>query len=248
MALAAAAFASFGGACRQSAEPLKLTLSLAQSRIKPHDALWYVLEIKNVASKKIFIGDKFWHDQRELARNQEVKLGTFFEVLGPDGKELSADFDAVGWHGEFDFWANPPYNAPKFMDGGAWLEPGQRMTASASVAAAIRDRNLSDMRRGPPGNQKEWTKALKSEPLAKTFKDVPGWARPPGEKPNWVSSQARILTGFDFVAPGKYRIRAVYEPVKKEWIEKTGKMHGTLPEGTKVFRFESPWVEFEVVS
>lgn len=226
--------------------PLELKLSLAQSRIKPHDAFWYVLELKNLTRHRIFIGDKFWHDQRELAINQEVLIGTFFEVIGPDGTPVSADFETGGFHGEYDFWTNPPYQAPKFMDGAAWLEPRQTLTVSPSISVQDRPLSRNEKRRGYPEKSRVWAAVLADPKDSDMWKDWPGWARPPAERPPWVPPQARILTGFDFVSPGTYRIRAVYAPLRDEWV-KAGKTYDLFPKGTRVFRFETPWAEFEVM-
>lgn len=247
LALAAAAvLSSVGAGCGNPAVPLELKLSLAQARLKPHDALWYVLELKNLTRQRIFISDKFWHDQRQLARNQEIRLGTFFEITGPDGAPVSADFEAVGWHGEYDFWTNPPYQAPKFMDGAAWLEPRQILKASPSVSIQHQPLSSDEKRRGFPEKSRVWAAALSSSKNQDMWKNWPGWARLPAERPARVPRDARILTGFDFTAPGKYRIRAIFAPLREEWV-KAGKTYDLFPKGTKVFRFETPWAEFEVV-
>lgn len=91
---------------------------------------------------------------------------------------------------------------------------------------------------------------LRREQSKDAWARTPGWARVPFERPPWAPADARILTGFDFATPGKYRIRAVYAPLRKEWIEKWKKeghkAFGGLPEGTTVFQFESAWIDFEV--
>ena len=248
LAFAAALILLFGWYAwrRQPGTPLELKLTLVKTRLRPHDGLWYVLEIKNVGRKAISNYDKFWYDQTHLAKNQEWKLGTFFEARTVDGKEIAASFGWAGMHGEYDFWTNPPFKDPSFHGDGFWMEGGQTVFASPSIPSAIRDRNLEDMRRGPPGGQQEWMEFQRREQQAGSQRNWPGWVQIPAERPAWVPAKARILTGFHFPLPGRYRIRAVYEPLDKQWLHDE-RMRERFPPGTKVFRFESPWVDFEVV-
>ncbi len=233
--------------CRRRPErPLELKLAPVKTRLRPHDALWYVLEMRNVGFEPIFVGDEFWADQSALGKNVRTHLDTYFEVVGPDNRPVAADFGWLGMHGEFDFWTNPPAKP------GHLLQAGETMRTSPSIVAPVRTERFSDLRKDSFLSDRERGLALLRKREEKGMASWPEWIRIPSGRPASLPTNARILTGFDFLTPGKYRIRAVYEPIKKQWAEDNIRkgvfLFGGLPEGSRIFRFESAWVEFEVSS
>lgn len=249
MALAAAlTFILGASACRKQPEvPLELKLTLVRSKLKPHDAIWYVLEGKNVGVKPLMILDEFWREQRFLSRNCALNNSdTTFEIIGPDGKTVECNLYALGDHGEFNFWANG--RGTFRME----LKAGETTKATPSIIAPIRDNPHFDYRAGPiPARRDEWMQSLKADQMKGRDDDWPEWARVPFDRPVWAPADARILQGYDVVKPGKYRIRSVYRASSDAAVAKARergerRLPG-LPEETTNFTFYSPWVEFEVL-
>lgn len=246
-ALAAALALVLGAsACRKQPEvPLELKLTLVRSKLKPHEAIWYVLEGKNIGVKPLMILDEFWREQRFLSRNCALNVGTTFEIIGPDGRPVECDFGFFGDHGEFNFWTN---SLRTFR---VELQAGETTTANPSVIAPIRDNQHNDFRAGPiPARRHEWMASLKADQAKGQDADWPEWARVPFERPIWAPANARILQGYDVEMPGKYRIRAVYRSLSEEYVAeqvKAGrKEFPGFPPETKSLTFYSPWLEFEV--
>lgn len=247
-ALAAALALVFGAsACRKQPEvPLELKLTLIRTKLKPHDAIWYVLEGKNVGVKPLMILDEFWREQRFLSRNCAINnSSTTFEIIGPDGKAVECNFGFFGDHGEFNFWTN---SRGTFR---VELQGGETTMATPSIIAPIRDNPHFDFRAGPiPARRHEWMASLKADRAKGQDADWPEWARVPFERPVWVPAEARILQGYDPVVPGKYKIRVVYKAgneVAAARARATGRegIPG-FPDETTAFVYYSSWLEFEV--
>lgn len=232
--------------CRKQPDvPLELKLTLVRTKLKPHDAIWYVLEAKNIGLKPLMILDEFWREQRYFSRNCALNAQTMFEIIGPDGKEIPCNLYALGDHGEFDFWANS--RGTFKMELGA----GESTTATPSIIAPVRGNAHRDFRTGPSKARRlEWSKSLKRDQERAGEKEWPEWARVPFERPVWAPADARILVGYDVVAPGKYRIRAVYRSLPEAYVaeqKKAGrKDFPGFPPETRSLTFQSPWSEFEV--
>lgn len=245
--LAAALALLFGAAaCRKQPEvPLELKLTLTKTKLKPHDAIWYVLEGKNIGVKPLMILDEFWREQRFFSENCALNVGTIFEIIGPDGKAVECSLYALGDHGEFSFWTNSRGSFK--ME----LRAGETTKATPSVIAPIRNNAHDDFRAGPiPSRRDEWMRSLKSDRAKGQDDDWPEWARVPFERPVWAPPDARILQGYDVEKPGKYRIRAVYRSLSEKYVAeqvKAGrKEFPGFPPETKSLTFYSPWLEFEV--
>lgn len=238
---------------RQPERPVELTLQLARSQWRLKEMPWYLLQIKNVGYKKVTIQDKFWGEQVRLKQNDSWKDGTYFQVIDPDGKPMKADFD-WGQHGEFIFWANDCDGTICAFDDHRHifyreLKRGEILTATPSVVAPLREQNgqrgLVDARI-PPGASKAEQEAYKK------LWEMQGLGRyDPPLKPLYPGY--RVLEGYPFRKIGRYKIKAIYQPISAEFAEeqiregRTWPSLGGLPEETRVYRYESNEVEFEVV-
>lgn len=237
---------------RQPERPVELTLQLARSQWGRKEMPWYLLEIKNVGYKKVTIQDKFWGEQVYLKRNDQSKSGTYFEVIEPDGKPMELSL-YWGQHGEFNFWANDCGGTICSFDDHRHifyrtLKRGDILTATPAVVAPLREQGrqlgLVDARI-PPGASKAEQESYKK------LWEMQGLGRyDPPQKPLYPGY--RVLEGYPFRKLGRYRIKAIYEPTKAEFVEariRNGKdpLWGGLPPETKVYRYESNEVEFEVV-
>lgn len=237
---------------RQPERPLELTLQLARSQWRLKEMPWYLLQIKNVGYKKVVIQDEFWGEQARLKRNDSWKDGTYFEVVDPDGKPMEINLD-WGQHGEFIFWANDCDGAICAFDDHRHafykeLKRGDILTATPSVVAPLRGQNgqrgLVDARIPPGANKAE-------QDSYKKLWEMQGLGRyDPPQKPLYPGY--RVLEGYPFRKLGRYRMKAIYEPTKTDFVEariRNGEypLWGGLPSGTKTYRYESNEIEFEVV-
>jgi len=244
--------------CRQPEVPLRLDLQLAHTKVKRGQSLWYKLQIANVGCRPILIEDPFWFDQYKLVRNRssrpESRNKTYFEVTGPDGREFAPYF-SWGQHGEWAIWGNDcgsrPCTTPRFD-----LKPGQTVTASPSVISPERRERWfkrltgKDISQGNPAEraayEKWWREGMLD--LMKKRGTAPDPTVPAGH---------RILEGYftraQEIPAGKYRIKAVYQPYSDSFMAENAQHpayrdeNWGLPKGTKVYRFESAQVEFEVI-
>ena len=237
---------------RQPERPVELTLQLARSQWRLKEMPWYLLQIKNVGYKKVVIHDNFWGEQIRLKQNDSWKDGTYFEVVDPDGTPMKITLD-WGQHGEFIFWANDCDGAICAFDD-HWhtfhkeLRRGEILTATPSVVAPLRAQGrqlgLVDARI-PPGATKAEQEAYKK------LWEMQGLGRyDPPQKPLYPGY--RVLEGYPFQKLGRYRMKAIFQPTKPEFVEARiregkGPLLGGLPSETKIYRYESNEVEFEVV-
>lgn len=237
---------------RQPERPIELTLRIAGAQWRRSEAPWYLLQIKNVGYKKVVIHDDFWGEQVALSQNNHLQRGTYFEVVDPDGKLMKPVF-YWGQHGEFSFWANDcngeicafDHNRHIFYK---TLRRGEMLTATPSVVAPLKSSKgflgLRDARipRGTSKADQEYYKKLW---------ELQGYSSyDPPQRPLYPGY--RILEGYRFRKTGRYRIKAIYEPTKRDYVDariQNGKdpLWGGLPPGTTVYRYESNEVEFEVV-
>lgn len=225
------------------AAPVVINLTLPARKWRVGDRLWYTLEFKNVGNESIWIGDEFWREHK--AQPENPVQGTFFEVIGPKGKKLKP-FVAWGQHGEFRFWGT---DVSSFS---MRVEPGQSVFAAPSVVAPIRPQTgtgPADFRAGPPGSPPgEYEQRLRKIFAAKKSPPCENLDIPEG-RPSWAPTNGRILEDYCLRSPGRYKIRAVYAPVRADWAErqsKAGHSVGGFPKSTRVFRYESEWLQFEV--
>lgn len=238
---------------RQPERPLELTLQLARAQWGVKEMPWYLLQIKNVGYKEVTIQDKFWGEQVYLGRNDRSKHGTYFEVIDPDGKPMKGSFYR-GQHGEFNFWANDCGGTICAFDDHRHifyrtLKSGDILTATPSVVAPLREQGrqlgLVDARI-PPGASKAEQESYKK------LWEMQGLGRyDPPQKPLYPGY--RVLDDYPFRKIGRYRMKVIYEPIPVKYAEeqiRTGRTWpsiGGLPEETRIFRYESNEVEFEVV-
>jgi hypothetical protein len=222
-----------------------LKLTLVRTKLKPHDAIWYVLEGTNVGVKPLMILDEFWREQRYFSQNCALNSGTTFEIIGPDGKAVECNLYALGDHGEFSFWANGRGTFRMELKG------GESTKAAPSIIAPVRDNPHFDYRAGPiPARRDEWMQSLKADQKKGHDADSPEWAQVPFERPVWAPADARILQGYDPILPGKYKIRVVYKAGNESAAAKA-RASGRegipgFPDETTAFIYYSPWLEFEV--
>lgn len=248
---------------RQPERPVELTLQLARRQWGIDEKPWYLLQIKNVGYQKVVIADNFWVKQVQLSQNSISKDNTYFEVVDPDGKRMEF-VSEWGQHGEFIFWTNDCNGKIcDYDDNGNHfyfeLKRGQILTATPSVVAPLRKqvgRGLNDARIRPGTTvaeekdiKKLWKIHQEEVESMSGVRPRPGRYDPP-ERPLYPGY--RVLEGFPFRKIGRYRMRVVYEPTSREFVDERisrGKspLYGGLPEGTKIFRYESNEIEFEVV-
>lgn len=238
---------------RQPERPVELTLQLARTQWRLNEMPWYLLQIKNVGYKKVTIQDKFWGEQVRLRRNDREKRGTYFEIVDPDGKPMKAVLD-WGQHGEFSFWENDCDGATCAFDDHRHifyrtLKRGDRLTATPSIVAPLRGQNrqlgLVDARI-PPGASRAEQESYKK------LWEMQGLGRyDPPQKPLYPGF--RVLEGYPFRKTGRYKMKAIYEPISAASAEETIRGRylylgiGGLPPETRIYRYESNEVEFEVV-
>ncbi len=247
----------------QPERPLELTLQLARRQWGIDEEPWYLLQIKNVGYQKVTVPDNFWVKQVQLEQNSQSKEYTYFEVVDPDGRlmKFSAEW---GQHGEFFFWVNDCGGKICEYDNNGHhfyfeLKRGQVLTATPSVVAPLRKQDglgLNDARIRPGSTKAEQEAYKKLWRIHQDEMEIMSGARhrsgayEPPEKPLYPGY--RVLEGYAFKKIGRYRMKAIYEPTSREFVEgrmRKGELplYGGLPEGTKIFRYESNEVEFEVV-
>lgn len=224
--------------------PVVITLNLANRKWKVGDRLWYTLEFKNIGNESIWIGDDFWKEH--LAQPDNPDYGTFFEVIGPKGKRLKP---SVNWggHGEFRFWGT---DVSSFS---MRVEPGESVFAAPSVVAPIRPKTgavPTDFRAGPPGSPPgEYERLLRERFAAKNYPPCDGLEIPEA-RPPWAPANSRILEDYCLRKPGRYRIRAIYQPISKAAAAREMKSgrhwFGGMPESARIFWYASEWSSFEV--
>lgn len=201
---------------------LELQLKLARREWYVGQSPWYLLTMKNVGDAPVMIFDPAWFFQSKMIENGEKEFETYFEVTGPDGKELRLPFAPWGIHGELAFWGNDcgggrlceSYLPPT-------LKPGDAITATPSMERPVRRDSDTldgyDMRAipyAPDGWPADKVKKLKQD--WKAAVDSIWLMGNPRLKTNAAAARAallrgyRILEGYDFKHPGIYRIRAVY--------------------------------------
>lgn len=238
---------------RQPERPVELTLQLARSQWSRKEEPWYLLQIKNVGYKKVTIQDEFWGDQLALSQNTHLNRMTYFEIIDPDGKPMKASF-YWGPHGEFSFWANDCDGKICHFDDYRHrfyktLRRGDILTATPSIVAPLRSskgfQGLRDARI-PPGASKA------DQDSYRKLWELEGYSEyDPPQRP--LHPGYRVLEGYRFRKIGRYKIKAIYQPISakgaQEEIRKGGSWIylGGLPEESRVFRYESNEVEFEVV-
>ena len=235
---------------KQPERPVELALQLARSQWRRNEQPWYLLQIKNVGYQKVTIHDYFWADQDYLLQNQHGKSETHFEVVGPDGKPM--EFSAYwGQHGEFAFWANECGGKVCEYDNNwhtfsADLKHGQTLTATPSMVAPLRKQYGQGLRdaRIPPGATSAEQASYKKLWAMQGFSSYD-----PPERP--LYSGYRVLEGYPFRKTGRYRMKVIYQPISTDYVEKMIRegddWRGGLPPETRIYRFESNEVEFEVV-
>ncbi len=238
---------------RQPERPVELTVQLARSQWRRNEMPWYLLQLKNVGYKEITVQDEFWGEQVSLSQNSSMKHGTYFEVVDPDGKLVNF---SPGWgqHGEFLFWVNDcegqicEFNPHHIFY--RTLKRGQVLTATPSIVAPLRKQHgllgLQDARM-PPGASKDEQDAYRELWKMQGFSSYDPPQRP-------LHPGYRILDGYRLRKVGRYKMRAIYEPISPEYAEKTIREGrylylglGGLPPETRIYRYESNEVEFEVV-
>jgi hypothetical protein len=239
-------------ACRkpQPKPFLQLTLEVARRQWHVGEKPWYLLRIKNLGYRKVFIRDGFWINQALICHNFDEKEGTYFEITGPDGKLLRPNcWLEFGQHGEFDLWANDCgdelCNSMGGQRGptGMTVEPGATYTATPSVVAPLRDErrsaSLLDARIKPDSTSAEIASIKElwklQEQYQERFGGVKRYQFDPMKPPQTVAG-FRILEGFFLRKPGIYRMKVVYDSLEipaalsaEEEIENLRRRHGREP-------------------
>lgn len=205
---------------------LLLTLDLARNDWHMGEQPWYRLQFTNSGKKSITVFDSFWRDQAFLGQNSDRRENTYFEVLGPDGIEVKPGF-LMEWgsHGEFRFWVNDCEGVichPNQLDGIAHdVGPGETFTATPSIVAPLRKSTgtgLLDARVPPgatPAEIDAYQKLWKIQERGLEATDRKPYQFGLGKQPRPIAGY-RILEGYHFRKPGKYRIKAVFD--NRSWL------------------------------
>ncbi|MBI4677173.1 MAG: hypothetical protein HY748_06285 [Elusimicrobia bacterium] len=206
---------------------LQLTLDLARRQWHVGEKPWYLLRIKNLGYREVFIMDGFWINQAFICDNFQDKKRTYFEITGPDGKLLKPNcWLEWGQHGEFNLWANDCggelCNSMGGQRGptGMTVKPGETYTATPSVVAPLKDEEgwgLRDARIRPDSTSAEIASAKElwklQEQYQKEFGGVKRYQFDPMKPPQTVAG-FRILDGFFIRKPGIHRMKAVYDSLR----------------------------------
>lgn len=223
---------------RSKSRGLELSLSLGRNSWTAPEMLWYRLSARNTSLRPIYLTDAFWWDQYALNKNQSDLRRTYFEVQSPDGKSFKANFMLEwGFHGEFAFWTNSCDEGSDCRESrGIAVEilPGQRVSPTPSLVAPVRKQNefvmgLTDARIDCRGTTSERKTSEDLFNIAGKFKRKLGQPQDMGDicgpsAPLYPGM--RILEGFHFHQPGRYKIRAVFDDqsdhaiqTKSKWVD-----------------------------
>lgn len=236
--------------------PVQITLQLHKTTVKVGKSLWYKLELKNIGKKKILVHDRFYKDPWVLHENCKSRLGLHLEILDPKGKLMRVQ---RGGGSEKHDWEP---------------EPGGTLRLTAEETKELDDLDAEWKKRGLTQQQRSvatgrWTselahkknKAEDSDP-AKQLWLKPGastttfaWAyRDPDEDADRSLEEAQIgdytqLWSYDFPAPGKYRIRAVYDLAGLvSYAKEIAKEYKTrMSIRAEWVQVKTPFIEFEVL-
>lgn len=194
--------AGLRGCCRQPEVFLELRLTLAKRQWRIGEKPWYLLQIKNVGCKTVWVKDPFWKDQDYLFKNhweavdlsepggrRVTKQRTYFEVVFPQksidvfGKDIECpSSDMWGFHGEFKFWTNDcgggqQCKVRRIICGPDILEPGkERCRADDNMALEIKPGET--LTATPSMVRPVRRGSLFGDPFARDARDLPTYETP----------------------------------------------------------------------
>jgi hypothetical protein len=250
--------------------PIQLTLRLYKTKVKVEKSLWYQIELKNVGKKRILVTDRIFWDPWAMHVNINYGVGIYVEVTAPKGKYHKAIRDRTGrkrdettpllrWNAEY-----PHYD---YVD--KPLTPEQ----DAAIKKDVAKKEAEWERQGLSETEKtikraelnsSWNFELKlQEDRSKLFWLEPGastttfawayWDADPyaDHSLEGIGEEKQVgdytqLFSYDLKAPGKHKIRAVYDYSVSAANQRSRRKSG-VPIDRSETRVETPPIAFEVV-
>lgn len=104
-----------------SSGPIRITLKVLNTSVTPEDLVYFHIEVKNVGSTRLFLGSRIFLEPGHLAESSRMKIGTYLEMVTPDGGEPDR---VLGDH-EWVKWPTKPAPPRKPKPKAVALEPGR---------------------------------------------------------------------------------------------------------------------------
>lgn len=233
--------------------PVQLAFAVRKTKIKAGDSLWIKLQLKNIGKKKIPVADLVFKSPWGVHQNSRKRHGIYLEIVDAKGRQLPTR--SGGEDVRYDWEAKPGdlhQLTPEERKELAELQEDLRrrgLTAQERRMAVIKWAGAQKRKRIET-ERKDPTKRYWLAPGASTA--TIAWVdRGPDQYEGRSDDDAALRGGFmqlwsyEFLQPGSYRIRAVYDHRQSESNEELAEKYGVAPDASWV-EFRTPFVEFEV--